>query len=214
MVIRMGAGSLTATIFGVFTGIGGITHSIGEIIQGNVTHDSLFFNSWAIGPIAKNLGGEPGLSVIPNVLVSGIMTLLVSIFIIVWTIFYIRRKYGGSILLFSSVLLLLFGGGIGPPTVGILAGIAGRQHRSQFSWWTRILSGGFGRILARLWPWIFAMTVANGIFLFIGSIVVACLFDVNKPELFVYSFFFAVISLLVTNLTGIAYDFQNRNITS
>ena len=207
---QISAGSLTATIFGAFSGIGGITHAVGEILQGDVAPGGFFFNSWAVGPIAENLGGQPGLSVIPNVLISGIVTLFVSIAIIVWATAFVRRKYGGSILILLSVLLLLFGGGVGPPAVGILAGFAGRQRGSHFRWWAKRLRGGLGRLLARLWPWVFALTVANGILLFLGSLVLACIFDVNRPGLFVNSFFLAIISLLITNLTGIAYELDRR----
>ena len=210
-ISRISAGSLTAAVFGALSGIGGVTHAIGEILQGNVAPGGFFFNSWTYGPIAKNLGGEPGLSVIPNVLISGIVTLLVSIAIIVWATVFIRRRYGGSILILLSILLLLFGGGIGPPTVGILAGFAGRQHGSQIRWWGKRLGGGLGRMLASLWPWVFTLAVANGIFLFVGSLVLACIFDINRPGLFLNSFLFAVISLLFVYITSIAHELDRRN---
>ncbi|MBN1999093.1 hypothetical protein JW935_16155 [candidate division KSB1 bacterium] len=54
---QLSAGRITATIFGIFSGLGGITHAVGEILQGNVAPGGFFFNSWTVGPIAENLGG-------------------------------------------------------------------------------------------------------------------------------------------------------------
>lgn len=201
---RCTEGSLTATIFGVFAGVGGFTHAVGEILQGNVAADGLFFESWTCGPIAENLGGEPTLSIIPNVFVSGIVTLIVSITIVVWAAAFARRKLGGFVLILLSVSLLLFGGGVGPPTVGIIAGFGGRRHGLQPCRGKRLIRGVLRRVLAQLWPWVFAAALANGVFLFLGSLVLACIFDVSRPQLFVNSFLFEIVLLLITNLTSIA----------
>jgi hypothetical protein len=65
MVIRrasfeISAASATTTVFGVLAGLGGITHGVGEVVQGNVPIDRLIVDSWTRGPIAANMGGEPG----------------------------------------------------------------------------------------------------------------------------------------------------------
>jgi len=52
--------------------------------------------------------------------------------------------------------------------------------------------------------------VANGVFLVIGSLILVYLCDVNNPDLFVGSFFFLVLSLFLTILTGRAYDRRAR----
>jgi hypothetical protein len=46
---------------------------------------------------------------------------------------------------------------------------------------------GVRRLLATLWPWVFGIAVANGVFLVIGSLVLICYFDPNTPDLFVLS---------------------------
>ena len=47
--------------------------------------------------------------------------------------------------------------------------------------------------------------------LVVGSIILVYAFGLKNPGLFVSSFLFAVVSLLVCVVTGAAYDLQNRN---
>lgn len=57
---------MTATLFGALAGVGGLVHGIGEVLQGNVAPEGLIINSWTVGPIATNMGGEPGMTIVPN----------------------------------------------------------------------------------------------------------------------------------------------------
>lgn len=202
------AARFVASIFGVLAGLGGLTHGIGEVLQGNIAPDGIWIYSWTQGPIATNMGGEPGITIVPNLLVTGILTIIVSLIVIIWAAAFVQRKNGGRILLLLSVIMLLVGGGVGPPIIGILAGVAGTGVKAPLTWWRKRLSVNLRRFLATLWPWIFGITVINGVFLVIGSVILVCFFDLNNPDLFTNSFFFAVVSLLLTIFTGIAYDIQ------
>jgi len=204
------AAKSTALIFGILAGLGGLTHGIGEILQGNVKPDGIIIESWTQGPIATNMGGEPGMTIVPSLLVTGILTVLVSLAIVVWSAAFMRDRTAGRILLLLSVIMLLTGGGFGPPIIGILAGVAGTGIGKPSPWWRSRLSRGVWRSLVALWPWIFGIAVANGVFLVIGSLVLVYLFDLNMPDLFVMSFFFAVLSLSLTLAVGRGYDVQGR----
>jgi hypothetical protein len=193
-------------VFGILAGLGGFTHGIGEVLQGNIRPDGMIINSWTQGPIATNMGGEPGMTVVPNLLVTGILTILVSLAIVIWSTAFVQRKNGGRILILLSVLMLLVGGGFGPPIIGILAGVAGTGIGRPSTWWSRRLSGSAWRFLATLWPWLSAIAVMNGIFLVIGSVILVYFFDLNNPDLFTNSFFFSVLSLCLTIFVGRAYD--------
>lgn len=153
-------------------------------------------------------GGEPGITIVPNLLVTGILTITVSLLVIIWATAFIQRKNGGRILLLLSVIMFLVGGGVGPPIIGILVGMAGTGIKAPSIWWRKRLSANLQRFLATLWPWIFAITVINGVFLVIGSVILLYFFDLNNPDLFTNSFFFVVVSLLLTIFTGVAYDIQ------
>ena len=41
----------TALAFGILAGLGGLTHGIGEVLQGDVKPDGIIINSWTQGPI-------------------------------------------------------------------------------------------------------------------------------------------------------------------
>jgi hypothetical protein len=205
---NFGAARLTSSVFGILAGVGGLVHGIGEILQGDVRPDGIIVNSWTVGPIATNMGGEPGMTIVPNLLITGILTVLVSLAIVVWAAAFMRGRIAGRILLLLSVLMLLVGGGFGPPIIGILAGVAGTGIDRPSPWWRSRLSRGVWRSIAALWPWIFGIAVANGLFLVIGSFVLVYLFDLNVPDLFVMSFFFAILSLSLTLAVGRGYDVQ------
>ena len=197
----------TALIFGILAGLGGLTHGIGEVLQGNVKPGGIIIDSWTQGPIATHMGGEPGMTIVPNLLVTGLLTILVSLAVVVWAAL-VRNRNGGRILVLLSVIMLLVGGGFGPPIIGILAGVAGTGIGAPSTWWRKRLSVNVRRFLAPLWPWIFGIAAANGVFLVIGSVILVYFFDLNNPDLFTNSFFFSIPSLLLTIFTGRAYDVQ------
>jgi hypothetical protein len=202
------AAKSTAMVFGILAGLGGLTHGIGEVLQGNVKPDGIIINSWTQGPIASNMGGEPGMTIVPNLLVTGILTILVSLAAVIWSAAFVQRKNGGWFLILLSALMLLVGGGFGPPLIGILAGVAGTGIGKPSTWWRKRLSGNGWRFLATLWPWLFAIAVINGLFLVIGSVILVYFFDLNNPDLFTNSFFFSILSLFLTIFAGRAYDTQ------
>lgn len=204
----IGAARIVASIFGVLAGLGGLTHGIGEALQGNVAPDGIVINSWAQGPIATNMGGEPGMSIVPNLLITGMLTIGFSLALIVWSVAFVQRKRGGLILILLSIAMLLVGGGFGPPIIGILAGVAGLGVKAPHTWWRTHLPAGARRLLTRLWPWVFGICVLNGVFLVIGSVILVYFFDLNNPDLFTNSFFLAVVLLPLTILTGVAHDIQ------
>jgi hypothetical protein len=77
------AARASTVIFGILAGLGGLTHGIGEVLQGNIRPEGIIINSWTQGPIATNMGGEPAMTVVPNLLITGILTILVSLAVVV-----------------------------------------------------------------------------------------------------------------------------------
>jgi len=152
------------------------------------------------------------MTIVPNLLVTGILTIAVSVAVIVWSAAFVQRKHGGLVLLLLCLAMLLVGGGFGPPIIGILAGVAGLGINAPYTWWRTHLPTRTRRLLATLWPWVFAICAMNGVFLVIGSVILVYFFEVNNPDLFTNSFFFSVPSLLLCIFTGVAYDIQNRQL--
>ena len=199
---------ITASTFGVLAGLGGLTHGIGEVMQGNITTDGIWIYSWAQGPIATNMGGEPGITVIPNFLITGILCLAVSLAVIIWAAALVQRRMGGTILIGLSIAMLLVGGGVGPPLMGILAGVAGTGINARLTWWRSHLPVNFRQFLAKSWLWVFSLCAISGVLLVIGSVILVYFFNVNNPDFFTNNFYFTVLVLLITILTGVAHDIQ------
>ena len=89
------------------------------------------------------------MSVLPNFMVTGMLTVLLSLGVMVWSVWFLQRKYGGLGLILLSIVLLLFGGGFFPPLIGLIGGAAGMQiHRSLGG-----QPGSVTRFSAKLWPW-------------------------------------------------------------
>jgi hypothetical protein len=210
----LGAARTIAVVFGVLAGLGGLTHGVGETRQGNVAPDGIVIDSWTEGPIATYMDGEPAMTIVPNLLVTGILTIVVSLAVIAWSALFVQRKNGGRVLIVLSIVMLLVGGGFGPPTIGLLAGVAGTGIEAPLTGWRERLPVNARHFLARLWPWVFGICAVNGVFLVIGSVILVHVFGLNNPDLFTNSFFFAVLSLPLTILTGVAHDIQNSDVAS
>jgi hypothetical protein len=153
------AARVTATVLGLTAGGAGIEHGVFEILQGNVRPASLMFSSMGAPcvPAQSWNACEPALTVIPNLLVTGVISILLSLAVLAWSAFFIQRKRGGLMLLLLCLPLLLFGCGIFPPLIGIIAGAIGTRihvppppaHPSNGP-----------RVLGALWPWSLALYVA------------------------------------------------------
>lgn len=207
---RTSAAKWIASVFGTLGGLGGVIHGIGEVFQGNTRPGSMFFASWARGPIALYLDGDPALSIIPNFLYTGIAAITVSVAAIAWSCLFLERRHGGQVLVLIAVLMLLLGGGVGPPTLALLAGVAALGISSPYSWWRAHLPGHARKMLAVSWPWVFAVCVVNGVLLVPGHVIAVYYFAPVEAALFLNSFYLAVIMLIASIVSGIACDISRQ----
>jgi hypothetical protein len=120
---------VVASILGILAGIAGASHGPGEILQGNIAPDGIIIEAW---PSLTLLIGEPAMTVIPNLLVTGVLAIISGLTITIWTAAtQLQRKNGGLILIMLSIGMLLVGGGLIPPAIGVIAGIIGTQIRQS-----------------------------------------------------------------------------------
>lgn len=191
-----------ATWLGILAGIAGLEHGYFEILQGNTRPaNPMFFPSWGpqqCDPAKIWHACEPAMSLLPNFILMGLITVLLALVVIVWSAFLIRRKHGGLVLIFLSILLLLSGGGFFPPMIGIAGGVAGTQIN-------RAATGKPGRITrfaSRLWPWplvIFIVWTA-------GQFVVGYFFNEFLTGIMGLSLLLILISLPLSVYVGAARD--------
>lgn len=196
----------TVSALGTIMGLGGIEHGIGEILQGNIAPSGIMFPSWPGSAFFGSVAGEPAMTIIPNLLVTGILTILVSLVFLVWAIRFVQRKNGGLVLILLSIVMLLVGGGIFPPIIGIIIGALATKINAPLTWWRVHLPVSLRHFLGKAWPWSFAACLTAWLALFPGISILGYFFGVDDPNLTAMLFFFALGSLLLTSLTGLAHD--------
>jgi hypothetical protein len=201
---------VTVSIFGAIVGLMGIEHGIGEALQGSVAPRGLVILSWPRSEFFRILAGEPAMTVVPNLLVTGVLAILVSLLFLVWTTVFAERKSAGLVLILLSIVMLLVGAGFGPPMIGIIVGAAATRTNAPLTWWRAHLSISLRRFLGRLWPWSLVACVIAWLLLFPGISVLAYFFGVNDPSLIAAAFLSAFGLLLLTIFSGFARDIQGR----
>jgi hypothetical protein len=149
----------SVTVLGLLAALNGVDHGIGAISQGPGAPPALVYESWGHVEAFEPLSGEPALTLIPDLLVSGLVTSVVAIALGVWVTLWPDRRRSGPVVLGLAVLLLLVGGGFGPPLLGLVVGLLAIRIDATRS---RPV-GSVARLGARLWPW--PLVAAAGCFL-------------------------------------------------
>lgn len=205
---------LTVSTFGTIAALAGIEHGIGEVLQGNRPPDGIVFLSWPDSAFFHILGGEPAMSVVPNLLATGILAILVSLILLVWVIAFVERKYGGLVVIILSIILLLVGGGVAPSLVGVIVGAAGTRIGTPLPWWRKHLSVTSRRVLAKVWPWSFTAGLIAWLVSLPGVSILDYFFGVSN-ETFVFAVIVSAFSLLpLTIFAGFAYDLREDRVSN
>jgi hypothetical protein len=170
----------------------------------------------AIGPANKIWEGasERALTIIPNYFVTGVIAMIVSFIVIIWSTAFIQRKYGGLVLILLSIALLLVGGGIAPIDLAIIAGVVATRINKPLTWWRTHLSVNVRRTLAKLWPWsfigsllLFFITLEINIFGWFFGIN-----GLNNLMNIVWTLAYVMLGLfLLTVISGLAHDSLREN---
>jgi hypothetical protein len=201
--------------FGGLVGLIGIEHGLGAILQGDVAPESLIFPSWPDAEFFRILSGEPALTLVPNLLVTGILASLVSLLFLVWAIWFVQRRHGGQVLMLLSLAMLLVGGGLFPPVFGIILGAVATRIPSPVRVDTNLTrqpgrrSHGLRHLLAGLWPWFFVAGVISWLSMFPGVPALNYFFGVDDPILIFIVLICMFGFLFLAGVTGRARDLEN-----
>jgi hypothetical protein len=196
---------LTST-FGAIMALAGIEHGIGEMLQGNTSPSGVMILSWPDSAFFHSVSGEPAMTLIPNLLITGILAIFVSLVLLIWAVLFVHKKNGSLVMILTSIILLLVGGGLFPPVFGVLIGIVAGKIHSPLTWWRSHLSEGSRRFLAKAWPWVFAACIISWLAMLPGVSLLGYFFGVNDPTLILIILCSAVGSLLLTIFSGFASD--------
>jgi hypothetical protein len=201
----------TVSTLGVLMGIAGIEHGVGEILQGNIAPSGIMFLSWPESEFFRIVGGEPAMTVIPNLLATGFLAIISSLIFILWVTSFVQRKNGGLVLILLSIVMLLVGGGIFPPILGIIIGILGTKINAPLTWWRTKLSADLRHFLRKVWLWSFGACVITWLLLFPGINLFGYFLGLNNPNITVMIILFALGFLLLTIVSGFASDSERQS---
>jgi hypothetical protein len=200
---------------GVILGIAGLSHGFFEILQGDTPTNGLIIR--AIGPAQQmwDYGTEEAFTIIPNFLVTGGATVIISLAIIVWSVGFVHKQYGATVFGLLFILLFLAGGGIAAQVMfAPVTWAAATRINSPLDGWRKILPAGLRPALGAIWPF----TLAIGSISFLIGLFIAITGYVpgeSDPEI-ILNICWALIFLgglglyLVTFVSGFAYDIQKR----
>lgn len=175
---RMATRTVVST-FGLLAGLAGMEHGVGEMFQGPVRPAGPVIESWPDSTAFEILGGEPALTVIPNLLVTGIAAVIVAVALVVWSVRFIDRRHGGPVLILLSLLLLPVGGGFGPPLIGIIVGFGATRIGTT----PLRRPGRVARAAGRSWPWVLGAAVLGYLSLVPGTLLLGHFLGVDNPVL-------------------------------
>lgn len=195
-----------ASTFGVIVGLAGLEHGVGEVLQGNSAPPGLVFESWPDSRLLESMAGEPAMSVLPNLLVSGLLTIGLSLATILCAVALLRRRYGGLLLMTLSALLLLLGGGIVPPVMGLIVGAAATRISKPPKPRPAPGPGSRKPLPGRLWPHILVASVLGYLALLPGVPLLLAFASIESTELVAFLALFSLSTFLLAILAARVSD--------
>ncbi len=198
---------ITVSAFGALVGVAGIEHGIGEILQGNTAPGSLMILSWpGEGPF-RVLGGEPALTIIPNLLVSGVFSVLVSLLFVALALRFIETKHGPMMLAVLSLVMFLVGGGIFPPVFGIILAAVSTRIDGGKDQRPSALPRTLRNFVGQLWPWSLGIGLSTWLFMMPGLPLLSHVLGLGQNAELISLLALGMIGFLIsTILTGFAFD--------
>jgi hypothetical protein len=148
---NLNATRVIATTTGVIFGLSGFNHGLFEFLQGNIPTGGLFIH--AIGEAQRFwvLGTEDAFTILPNFLISGLLSMILGLTIVIWSLFFIHTRRGPTVYLGLFILLFLSGGGIGQLAFFIPAWAFATRIDKPLTWWRKVLPRSAWPFLSKLW---------------------------------------------------------------
>lgn len=196
---------------GVMLGIAGMNHGFFEILQGNTPTIGLVIQAIGDEQQMWQYGTEEAFTIIPNFLLTGILAIIFSIAIIIWSVGFVHKKHGPAVFILLFVMLFLTGGGIGQLVFFIPTWLAATRINSPLTWWRGVLSEKTRQVLEKLWPFslgIVLICFLIGLEIAIFGFVPGVENDDSALAINWSLLLVAWILLLFSFVSGFAYDIQ------
>ena len=142
---------VVATTVGVIFGFSGINHGFFEFLQGNTPTENFVIQ--AIGEAQRFwvLGTEEAFTILPTFQLSGLLSMIVGLTIIIWSLCFLPTRHGRTVFLGLFILLFLVGGGIGQVAFFIPAWAFATQMDKPLTWWGKFFPRSIYLFLSKVW---------------------------------------------------------------
>jgi hypothetical protein len=168
-------------VLGVVAALSALTNGIGALLQQDSRADSLLIQAWPRVDAFAPLNGEPALTSVADLKVSGALTVLVAL-ILAWRSVRVQpTRFDALVLIALSVLLLIMGGGFRPPMLALLLGLtvllAARAGPRP------VPRGSTREALGRAWRPLLGLTTAAFLAVFPGVVLLRAVAGTDIPWL-------------------------------
>jgi hypothetical protein len=205
----LNATRVITTTIGVLFGISGMNHGFFEVLQGNTSTNGVVIT--AIGEAQRfwPLGTEEAFTIIPNFLISGLLSMFLGLIIIIWSVRFIQTKHGPSVFLLLFILLFLFGGGIGQVAFFLPAWAFATRMNKPLNWWQKILPENIRPFLSNLWP---VVLIISSIMMLIGLEIAIFGFvpGMSEPERIQNTAMYLIFSSALLNVVAYVAGFGHE----
>jgi len=191
---------------GAIVAVAGFEHGLGELLQGPVAPGGLVILSWPHSEFYASLGGEPAMTLIPNLAASGLLTMALSAALFVWVVWFVGRRYSALVIASLSVALLLVGGGFGPPVLGLILAAAATRVRSDLPWWRERCPVQLRESLSAAWPLLLAGSIVAWLAMLFGVAALGYFFAFQSTAFMVGLLLTALVLLPLALVASMARD--------
>ena len=203
-----GSNRSTRTLYltlGIIFGVMGIVHGLGEVLQGYQPTEGIFIQSWPNSPFFEIMNGEPAMTIVPNLLITGLLAILFSCVFLVMIAKSTHKRSSRITLFLLLIAMLLTGACFGPPIFGLIAVLI----TIRSSWSQRILDripDKYRRFFSALWPYSFVLCLLAWLMLFPGASIFDYFMGVNSPLIMIPPLIVVFVTIPITLVLGFARD--------
>lgn len=205
---------LTAVVMSILLALAAMfNHGVFEIRQGLTSTNGFYIEAISEADRFWYYGNESAFTLVHNFLLTGIIVVVLSLALIVFSIKYLSEPKRTNILLLFFVLLTLFGGGIGHLVVSLPTWAFATRIRRSLDWYENNVSKGLRIKLARLW--LFFLAAASFTWLMVMQLGVFGYFPgLSDPDIILNIVFFfllmTTVFLCLAFICAMAKDLQER----
>jgi hypothetical protein len=133
--------AITST-FGAIAGLSSMAYATAEALEGHAKPTAVFFT----------LNGQPAITVLPDMLLTGLIGLCLSLAFTLCALFFAKRWQGGLAMLLIACLQIPFGAGLVRLFQAMIYSLVGTRINRPLMLWDAILRQPLRSQLSRLWP--------------------------------------------------------------